>query len=61
MVVNRPADADVLKLQAQLAAQLGDSDQAVEFMTAARLRAGEGWHDDDNEKLESYRGSVTEH
>ena len=51
----RPADADVLKLQARLAAIHGDVDQAIQLMSDARTRAGEKWRSADDEKLQAYR------
>jgi DNA-binding winged helix-turn-helix (wHTH) protein/tetratricopeptide (TPR) repeat protein len=58
ILAQRPADADVLKLQAQLAALRDQPAAAVEFMNAARSRAGEAWQDSDDQVLESYHDAV---
>ena len=52
---DRPADADMLRLQARLAAVGGDTESAIELMSEARIRAGEKWRAEDDELLESYR------
>lgn len=59
-LAQRPADTYVLKLQAQLAAAHDESADAVEFMTAARISAGEAWQDEDEQALEGYRQSLNE-
>ena len=59
-LAQRPADTYVLKLQAQLAAAHDESADAVEFMTAARISAGEAWQDEDEQMLEGYRQSLNE-
>ncbi len=58
ILAQRPADADVLKLQAQLAALRDQPAAAIEFMNAARSSAGETWQDSDDQVLESYRDAV---
>jgi DNA-binding winged helix-turn-helix (wHTH) protein/tetratricopeptide (TPR) repeat protein len=58
ILAQRPADADVLKLQAQLAALRDQPAAAVEFMTAARSSAGEAWQDSDDQVLKSYHETV---
>ena len=58
ILAQRPADADVLKLQAQLAALRDQPAAAVEFMNAARSSAGEAWQDSDDQVLESYHDAV---
>jgi Flp pilus assembly protein TadD len=52
---DRPADADMLRLQARLAAVSGDTESAIELMSEARIRAGEKWRAEDDELLENYR------
>ena len=54
----RPADAEVLKLQAQLAASRDQPNEALEFMTAARSSAGEAWQEADDQVLQSYQEAV---
>ena len=54
----RPADADVLRLQARIAWTRGDAASALEAMTAARNRAGEMWGAEDAALLASYREAV---
>ena len=54
----RPPGADVLRLQARVAALHNDPDQAVEHMTAARISAGEAWDEEDEQTLETYREAV---
>ena len=47
----RPADAEILRLQARLAAATGDHRSAVTLMSEARTRAGESWSSEDDERL----------
>jgi tetratricopeptide (TPR) repeat protein len=58
ILAQRPANADVLKLQAQLAALRDQPAAAIDFMNAARSSAGEAWQDSDDEVLESYHDAV---
>ena len=58
VLAERPADADILKLQAQLAAVRDQPTVAVEFMTAARSSAGEAWQETDDQALASYHEAV---
>jgi DNA-binding winged helix-turn-helix (wHTH) protein/tetratricopeptide (TPR) repeat protein len=51
----RPADADILRLQARLAAATGDHRNAVAVMSEARTRAGESWASEDDEMLAAWQ------
>ena len=51
----RPPDADLLRLQARVAARREQPQQALDYMTAARSSAGEAWQASDDELLASYR------
>lgn len=53
--VARPEDASTLRIQALLAAQQQELDDAVRLMGLARGFAGESWSDDDEALLVSYR------
>jgi len=53
--VERATDADVIIVQARLAAHDGDVGEAVRLMALARTHAGEGWSADDDALLASYR------
>jgi Flp pilus assembly protein TadD len=52
---DRTTDADVIVLQARLAAHDGDVEEAARLMVLARTNAGEGWTADDDALLASYR------
>jgi tetratricopeptide (TPR) repeat protein len=58
ILARRPPDADVLKLQARLAAQSNEPALALDYMTAARSSAGEAWEEADETMLESYRDAA---
>lgn len=53
----RPADANILRLKARLAADNDQPDDAVTFMSEARLLAAETWSNDDDALLEEYRSA----
>ena len=55
VAAERPANAELLRLQARLAAANGDADAAVRLMTEARLLAGETWQKSDDVLLDDYR------
>lgn len=55
LVEERGTDADVIVLQARLAAHDGDVEEAVRLMALARMHAGEGWSADDDSLLANYR------
>lgn len=56
---SRGEDFDSLKVQARYASLTGNADDAVALMEEARSRAGEGWQDDDDELLASYRAATS--
>lgn len=58
VLAQHPPDADVLKLQARLAARRDEPGQALDYMTAARSRAGEAWQETDEQLLEAYRDAA---
>lgn len=58
ILAQRPPDTEALKLQARLAALRGQADQALDYMTAARSRAGESWQASDEQLLQSYRDTT---
>ncbi|MEM7432056.1 MAG: tetratricopeptide repeat protein [Pseudomonadota bacterium] len=58
VAVERPLDSDVLKLRARLASIDSELDEAVAFMSEARLNAGEMWTDEDEATLARYRAAA---
>jgi DNA-binding winged helix-turn-helix (wHTH) protein/tetratricopeptide (TPR) repeat protein len=58
--IERPEDADNLKVQARLESMRGNAVQAAELMSLARTNAGEGWSEDDAALLARYRAAADE-
>ncbi len=58
VAVERPLDSGVLKLRAELAAMDGDADNAVAFMSEARVNAGETWTEDDEDQFAQYQAAA---
>ena len=56
--VERPEDADSLRVQALFEWQQGNAVRAAELMGLARISAGEGWSEDDAALLENYRDAA---
>ncbi|MEJ2127629.1 MAG: winged helix-turn-helix domain-containing protein [Woeseiaceae bacterium] len=56
----RPADADIQRLQARLAAAGGNFDDAVSLMSEARTRAGESWTDKDEQMLAGWHQALAD-
>jgi DNA-binding winged helix-turn-helix (wHTH) protein/tetratricopeptide (TPR) repeat protein len=59
VVAERPADAELLRLQARLAAISGKPREAARLMADARIRAGERWTADDDQQLASYQAAAS--
>lgn len=55
IVLERPENTEVYRLQARMAWERGNAALAAEFMTLARNGAGEAWSEDDTARLELYR------
>ena len=60
VLAQRPADADILRLQARLAAATDDFGNAVGLMSEARTRAGESWTDADEQLLTTWQQAAAE-
>ncbi|MCO4811426.1 MAG: tetratricopeptide repeat protein [Gammaproteobacteria bacterium] len=57
IVLERPEDTEVNKLQARMAWERGDPVTAAELMTRARNTAGEAWREEDEANLERFRAA----
>lgn len=55
VLAGRPADDDILKLQARLAAATGDPVNAVQLMSEARTLAGQKWQSRDDNRLIAFQ------